>query len=42
MHSLSYFQVFRRKHSSPVTEISAVLNNGNVPVIRNPKEPLDV
>ncbi|XP_015765927.1 PREDICTED: uncharacterized protein LOC107344755 [Acropora digitifera] len=35
-------QVFRRKHSSPVTEISAVLNNGNVPVIRNPKEPLDV
>lgn len=35
-------QVFRHAHQSPVTEISAVLNNGNIPVIRNQKEPLDV
>ena len=37
-----YFQVFRHTHQSPVTEISAVLNNGNIPVIRNQKEPVDV
>lgn len=38
-----YFQVFRHTHQSPVTEISAVLNNGNIPVVRNQKEvPVDV
>lgn len=35
-------QVFKHTHQSPVTEISAVLNNGNIPVIRNQKEPLPV
>lgn len=35
-------QATRPTYQSPVTEISAVLNNGNIPVIRNSKEPLPV
>ena len=39
---LLHNQATRPTYQSPVTEISAVLNNGNIPVIRNSKEPLPV
>ncbi|XP_078384806.1 uncharacterized protein LOC144667275 isoform X2 [Oculina patagonica] len=35
-------QIFRQTHQSPVSEISAVMNNGNIQVIRPAKEPLPV